>query len=123
MKLLFEIFKNNIPILVEPFEGTKYEIMYKTLEELVPQTIELDDGALIHNVFQMYGKVIVGYERYLMKNERDIFYLTKHNLFDQAIEYFAKKNDMKCLKVVQELQEEISLKHCKDNGEIQLKSQ
>lgn len=127
VKLLFEIFKNDIPSFVETFEAQHYETMYKTLKKLLEKSIQddrisiNDDTCVIAAFFEMYGKVIVSYERYLGRHNINGIYYTSCGLFNQAIEYFHgldypfdDKKQLDDLKRITDLEEEIISSHFKD---------
>eukprot|EP00493_Phyllostaurus_siculus_P003452 UN03467 len=102
-KNLFEMFKNNIPGFVEPIQKDKYRKMYGTLKKLVPQTIQLDDDTLIHNCIEMYGKFIIGYERYSGIYKEHPFNNMRFGLLHKAIEHFVEKKNIASLKRIQKL--------------------
>lgn len=117
VKLLFEIFKNDIPSFVEPFEAQHYERMYSTIKELFPRIIFHGDDTL-HDFLQMYGRVIVGCERYLEPFNENALYCADRGLFNQAIEEFMGYQDhypiLEDVKKIKDLEEKIICSQCKD---------
>jgi hypothetical protein len=116
VKLLFEIFKNDMPPLLEPSEAQQYESMYHTIKYLLYKFTRDAEYDLIAACFEMYGKVIVSYERYLDTCNAGATYYTSRGLFNDVIQDFYYYNNPSFVhwKRITDLEEEIISSHFKD---------